>query len=158
MKNKIIDIIVSTVTTIIIVFVVMAISSYFKNGSLLDKPAVETATAIHEDKNIDSSGSIAIPGYEKLVMKAGQLTQNIELFNPEENECYMVIEILSPNGTRLYKTGMLEPGKGIDKFEISRELEIGTYEGAILKYSNYDLMNMQELNGAETNFILEVIP
>lgn len=136
----------------------MAVSSYFKGGSLVDKPAVEAASPVVHENNASASNSIAIPGYEKLVMKAGQLFQDVELFNPKENKCYMVIEILFPDGTRLYKTGMLEPGKGINKFEISRKLEAGTYEGAILKYSNYNLANRQELNGAETNFILEVIP
>lgn len=136
----------------------MTVSSYFKGGSGVDKPAIETMAPV-KTKNIgSSSNSIAIPGYEKLVMKAGQLVQEVELFNPEENKCYMMIEILLPDRTRLYRTGMLEPGKGINKFEISRKLGAGTYEGAILKYSNYDLTNMQELNGAETNFTLEVIP
>ncbi len=136
----------------------MTASSYFKDRAEADDPVIETIAPVKLDEGVSSSGSIAIPGYEKLVMRAGQLVQKVELFNPEKNECYMVIEILLPDGTRLYKTGMLEPGKGVNEFEITRKLEVGTFEGAILKYSNYDLANMQELNGAQTNFILEVIP
>lgn len=136
----------------------MAVSSYFKGDPGVDKPTLEAMAPVVQENDTGASNSIAIPGYEKLVMKAGQLIQEVELFNPEKNKCYMMIEILLPDGTRLYRTGMMEPGKGINKFEISRKLAAGTYEGAILKYSNYDLSNMQELNGAETNLILEVTP
>lgn len=136
----------------------MAVSSYFKGTTGADKPAIETMASVEAGNNGSSSPSITIPGYEKLVMKAGQVKQTVELFNPENNDCYMMIEILLPDGTSVYKTGMLEPGTIIKEIDISKKLQAGSYDGAIMRYSNFDLKNFQELNGAETIFNLEVEP
>ena len=93
-------------------------------------------------------GSIAIPGYDKLTFQAGALTQYVPLENPSENECYFVISIVLPDGTEIYKSGMVAPGAGV-------------YENTILKYSCWNVGDdgeLSEVNGANTLFTLEVIP
>ena len=102
-----------------------------------------------------SSDSIAVPGFERLVMKAGQKQQDVLLFNPENNKCFFVIEILTADGTSLFKSGLIEPGKALYSIEISQTLEAGSYD-AVLRYSCYAEGTLAELNGAETSLKLEV--
>lgn len=158
MKNKIIDIVISTITTIIIVFVVMIISSCFKNGSKLDWAPVEVTSLVEHEDSVVPYGSIAIPGYEKLAMKAGHINQVVDFYNPAENKCYFRISLILEDGTELFSSGMIEPGQKIDEIEITRSLEAGTYKDTVLHYDCYALESLQPLNGSEAVLNLEVIP
>jgi hypothetical protein len=141
-------------------FVAAAIGYNFNNASN-SKP--DGSVSALSDINISSnsggaSGMIAIPGYDHIVMKAGQKVQNIELGNPKQNNCYMRIAIMLPDGTQLYESGLLAPGQVLNSIELSQELKPGMYEGAILSYSCYGMKEIKELNGAKTIFKLEVKP
>lgn len=106
-------------------------------------------------------GSIAIPGYNKLTFQAGTLTQYVALENPSENECYFVISIVLPDGTEIYKSGMVAPGAVIDCLRLRAVPVAGVYENTILKYSCWNVGDdgeLSEVNGANTLFTLEVIP
>ncbi|MDT3700849.1 MAG: tRNA (uracil-5-)-methyltransferase [Thermincola sp.] len=105
-----------------------------------------------------SDDSIAIPGFEKLVMKAGQAKQSVNFYNPEKNACYFRISFALADGTELFRSGMIKPGQTIDTIEISRLLEVGTYEKSVLQYDCYTLEGLQSLNGSKTILDLEVIP
>lgn len=102
-----------------------------------------------------SSDSIAVPGFERLVLKSGQKSQDVLLFNPENNKCFFVIEILTAEGESLFKSGLLEPGKALYQIELSKTLEAGSYD-AVLRYSCYAEGTLDQLNGAETTLKLEV--
>lgn len=102
-----------------------------------------------------SGDSIGIPGYERLVLKADQKKQDVLLFNPENNRCFFVIELLTAEGTSLFKSGLIEPGKALYTIELSKTLKAGSYDG-ILRYSCYAEGTLDELNGAEVNIKLEV--
>lgn len=102
-----------------------------------------------------SADSIAIPGYERLVLKAGQKQQDVLLFNPENNTCFFVFEILTEDGKLLYKSGLVEPGKALYKIELSEPLKAGSYP-ATLRYSCYAEGTLAQLNGADVNITLEV--
>ena len=106
-------------------------------------------------------GSIAIPGYDKLTCQAGALTQYVPLENPSENECYFVISIVLPDGTEIYKSGMVAPGAIINCLRLRAVPVAGVYENTILKYSCWNVGDdgeLSEVNGANTLFTLEVIP
>ena len=106
-------------------------------------------------------GSIAIPGYDKLTFQAGALTQYVPLENPSENECYFVISIVLPDGTEIYKSGMVAPGAIINCLRLRAVPVAGVYENTILKYSCWNVGDdgeLSEVNGANTLFTLEVIP
>lgn len=105
-----------------------------------------------------SNDGIAIPGFEKLVLKAGELEQKVGFYNPEQNTCYIRIFLALANGTELYQSGMIKPGQRLDTVEFSRSLEAGTYEGAVLRYECFSLDALKPLNGAETIMKLEVLP
>ena len=106
-------------------------------------------------------GSIAIPGYDKLTFKAGALTQYVTFENPSENTCYFVISIVLPDGTEIYKSGMVAPGAVIDCLRLRAAPTVGVYENTLLKYSCWNVDDegeLSEVNGANTLFTLEVIP
>lgn len=105
-----------------------------------------------------SNDEIAIPGFEKLVLKAEQVEQKVKFYNPEQNACYFRIFFALADGTELYRSGMIKPGQQLDKVELCRSLKAGSYEGAILRYECYSLDALKPLNGAETILKLEVLP
>lgn len=101
-------------------------------------------------------GDISILGYGTMVMKAGQKQQKVDMGNPKENDCYFRITLLLEDGTRLYQSDLIEPGKGFQKIELEKTLEEGTY-AAVIRYDCYSYDEKQEnLNGAESGFTLDV--
>lgn len=132
-------------------------------GSSIASEAQQVSDTVDTDSVAEaqagaSADSIAIPGFESLTLKAGQLHQSVNLFNPETNVCYFRIILCLPDGVEIYKTGLLKPGQIVEEIELLSVLEAGTYEGASLRYECYSLDTLQPLNGAETNLELEVIP
>jgi len=105
-----------------------------------------------------SKDGIAIPGFEKLVLKAGQLEQKVGFYNPEQNACYFRIFFALADGTELYQSGMIKPGQHLDTVELFRPLEAGVYEGAVLRYECFSIDTLNPLNGAKTILKLEVLP
>lgn len=110
---------------------------------------------------ISALGSIAIPGYDKITFRAGARTQYVALENPAENDCYFIISILLPDGTELYKSGLIAPGTTIDCLRLTTAPVAGTYENTILRYSCWNVDadgKLSEINGANTLCTLEVEP
>lgn len=105
-----------------------------------------------------SSGRIQIPGFESMTFKAGQRKQFVELKNPEENACFMVLVIELPDGSEIYRSGMISPGAEISSIFLDQIPPAGSYPSAILRYECFDLDGVSRLNGASVNFNLEVIP
>ena len=133
------------------------ISSPAKSRTLEAAEEPQIAT----DYTVSPVGSIAIPGYEKLTFQAGERTQYVSLSNPAENDCYFVISILLPDGTELYRSGIIAPGTVIDCLRLNFAPVAGIYENAILRYSCWEDGadgELSEINGANTVFTLEVIP
>lgn len=110
---------------------------------------------------VGAVGSTAIPGYETIIFEAGQRTQKVALVNPPENSCYFVISIILPDGTEIYKSGFIPPGKEVGSIKLLTVPAVGIYENAVLRYSCWsekDDGSMLETNGVDTIFTLEVIP
>ena len=100
---------------------------------------------------------IAIPGYKSIALKADQKEQNVSLYNPEVNDCYFVMSLALPDGTEIWKSKMVAPGKGLYEITLSQTVPAGTYENSILKYECYKKDDdLTELNGGEVKLILEV--
>lgn len=111
-----------------------------------------------ESLTVSSSNTIAIPGFEKIAMKAGTTEQTVKLYNPDTNKCYFRISILLADGTELYQSGLIKPGHVVDTIEISHPLKAGLYKNATLRYDCYAIDDQHQLNGAQTVFDLEVLP
>lgn len=107
-----------------------------------------------ENKNSDS---IAIPGYEGITLKADSLEQTVALKNPEQNACYFVITLSLEDGTVLWQSEEIAPGKTSKPMKLSQELKEGTYPNAVLRYACFKMdKEKTPLNGAETKLTLRV--
>ena len=102
-----------------------------------------------------ASGGIAIPGFDALTFASGVAEQDVELFNPAENECVFNITLALEDGTVLWRSGDVRPGENVTKLTLSRPLDVGTYP-ATLGYSCYSLRDGSQLNGAEIQLNIKV--
>lgn len=111
-----------------------------------------TSTTIEKNPN-----SIAIPGYEMLELKANSKEQSLCLPNPPQNCCYFQISLYLEDGTFLWQSEFIEPGKTSNPIVLSKTLEKGLYPNTVLRYSCYRMdENLSPLNGAETKLTLWV--
>ena len=107
------------------------------------------------EKNTDT---IDIPGYGSITLKADAAEQSVNLYNPEQNTCYFRMTLLLSDGTQLWQSGLIEPGKGIYDITLEQTLAAGTYEDAVLKYECFAMDDAQTpLNGSEIKLTLNVI-
>lgn len=120
-----------------------------KEGNLVD--VVENKEVV--TKNL---GSIAIPGYEGITLKADSFKQDIVFNNPSQNSCYFVLTLFLEDGTLLWESDYIEPGKNSKPVELNQTLDEGTYTNSVLKYSCYSIKDERELNGAETKLTIWV--
>lgn len=157
-KNLIYTILASVLLTAVILISGVLVGLKLSGGSVGTVGTMAATDAAEDPVAGGSDGSIAIPGFEKMVMKSGQADQVVDFYNPEKNVCYFRISITLADGTELYRSGMIRPGQKIDKIEISRPLKAGTYEDAVLQYDCYTLEDLQSLNGSKTILDLEVKP
>ena len=112
------------------------------------------STAATVEKN---PGSIAIPGYEMLELKASSKEQSLCMPNPPQNCCYFQICLYLEDGTLLWQSELIEPGTNSKPMVLSKALEKGMYPNAILRYSCYRMdESLAPLNGAETKLTLWV--
>ena len=100
-------------------------------------------------------GGIAIPGFDTLTFAAGAAEQDVELFNPAENECVFHITLALEDGTVLWRSGDVRPGGSVTKLTLSRPLDAGMYPAA-LRYDCYSLSDGSRLNGVEIKLNIEV--
>jgi len=158
MKNNIIAMAAVAVITTIVVLASVAIGIGLAGGGAVQTVSTGTpVAAVAEPLPAELPKTIAIPGYSQLVMKAGKVSQTVALHNPAENPCYFVITIALPDGTGIYRSGMLEPGQKTSEINLSQTLEAGTYKEAILRYACYSVKDKTPMNGADMKFTLEVV-
>ncbi len=146
--------------TIIVVALVLLLIKLFYHPS--DETASKNSISDLETGNTEiieakANNSIAIPGFEQMQFTARQKEQCVYLYNPSRNTCYFEITLLLPGGEELFHSGLLAPGKAIEKIKLNYTLEPGTYVDSILVYSCYSIGDMSPLNGANITFDLEVI-
>lgn len=101
---------------------------------------------------------IKIPGYGDITVPAGENIWNITLANPEDNECYFKYTItVDDEETPIYESDLIEPGKAVREFEVSKPLDPGDYE-IHLNISTYSMDNtITPMNGAVVKADLHVI-
>lgn len=145
--------------------VAMNYSNWFKssvtdtNGKIadIDENAEDWKGALPYDAKGGTSSGIAIPGYKTIQLKADQKKQIVSFVNPKQNTCYFVISLSLPDGTKIYKSKMIPPSKGLYSIDLNEEVKSGTYIKSILKYECYNMDdNLTKLNGANVEVTLEV--
>lgn len=99
----------------------------------------------------------AIPGYESLTLKADEKKQDTVLYNPSENTCLFRISLFLEDGTLLWASKEIKPGKSSDPIRLSQSLAPGQYPNAVLKYECFAMdADKTPLNGAEIKLTLRV--
>ena len=110
-----------------------------------------------QPKTLDGQAGIAIPGYKEIRLKADTLEQSVNLYNPEGNDCYFVMSLTLTDGTEIWKSKMVPPGKGLYTITLNQTVAAGTYENSVLKYECYKQNDeLTKLNGSEVKLTLEV--
>lgn len=134
------------------VLLVVAARMYTKDTSGIPRP--ENTTSPIVEKNPDS---IAVPGYEILELKADRKKQTLCMPNPEQNRCYFQISLYLEDGTLLWQSELIEPGKASKPIVLTESLSKGAYPKAVLRYACYRMdENLTPLNGAEARVTLWV--
>ena len=94
---------------------------------------------------------IAIPGIDKLYFVANQTEQQVNIYNPDTNDCEIKFT-LEVDGETLWQSAECSPGYGFYTINLSKPLAAGTYKGTLLHECS---RNCKELNSARMN--LEII-
>lgn len=99
----------------------------------------------------------AIPGFEELILKADAKKQDAVLYNPSENTCLFRISLILEDGTVLWTSKEIKPGKNSDPILLSQPLEAGLYPNTVLKYECFSAdADKTPMNGAEIKLTLRV--
>lgn len=107
------------------------------------------------EKNTDT---IDIPGFEAINLKAGTTEQSVNLYNPEQNTCYFKMSLILADGTVLWESDLVAPGKAIYELTLTEALDAGEYADTILKYECFAMDEAQTpLNGSEIKLTLNVL-
>ena len=109
------------------------------------------------------AGGVAIPGWGKLTIPVNTSKDIVvDFYNPEANagKYYLTFELRIPADNEqgyevLYKSGMIEAGKHIQKIDLTRGLPEGTYN-AILHVQPYRASDMGMTNNADLKMELVV--
>lgn len=129
-----------------------------KNTPDIDPNAEDWQGTLPSDQGGNgTSDGIAIPGFKNLTFAADKKEQEVSFVNPEQNTCYFVISLILPDGTTVFKSKMIPPGKGLYKIELTKILTAGTYEKCVIKYETYKMDDtLAPQNGADVDVTLIV--
>ena len=120
-------------------------------------PENSSESTVPETTVVKNEGSISIPGYEMLELKADSKQQTVALSNPPQNNCYFEISLYLEDGTLLWKSDLIEPGEATEPIVLTKELSKGYYAKSVLRYACFAMdEDRTPLNGAETKVTLWV--
>ena len=120
--------------------------------------AASTRAAPQESTGAEAAtGSITIPGFDRVRLAASPEQQSAPFYNPKGNQCYFVISLFLPSGEEIYRSGMIAPGTAAGTVALSYIPPAGIYESAVLRYNCYSLESYEIMNGADVDIILEII-
>lgn len=153
MKQK--KAIILVVLIMLVVMIVILVRSC-GNEPISDVPQTEM-----QDNKLDftpsgngSKNAITIPGMTGLTMKAGQLEQTVDFYNPEQNECYFRISLYLSDNTLIYQSDYIAPSEHVTDISLKQVLECGVYGKCRLVYDCFALEDKSALNSGEV--ILEI--
>lgn len=151
-ENKNIFIIITFGIISILLFCFICIGHFRTESPVLD----QNAKSWEAKETSDNSDQIKIPGYDEIIFKANETTQQITLYNPEGNPCYFTFSLyIDQDETAVYQSDMVEPGKAIESVVLSHALSEGDYQLNI-HIDTYDLDTQTPLNAAISSARLSV--
>lgn len=124
-------------------------------GDNYDKNAVDIVQQSDDSQSQEFADNIAIPCWDSLTMKANELEQAVNFYNPAANKGINFKLTLSlDDGTKLYQSDLIPCGKAIYNITLDSALEPGTYN-AILDYE-CTTTDGGQLNGSSMSFTIEM--
>lgn len=115
-----------------------------------------TGDRSYEEEPVEEKHTIDVPGYSTIHLRAGQTWQEVNFHNPEGNTCYFKMRLTLQDGTILWESDLLAPGKAFYDITLNTPLMEGTYENAMLEYSCFSINDQSPLNGAACVTVLVV--
>ncbi|MFI3141021.1 MAG: hypothetical protein R3Y27_01775 [Clostridia bacterium] len=102
-----------------------------------------------------ATGSIEIPGYTDIYITAGEISADVDFYNPESNSVYFQITlVLTETGEEIYASKLFSPGQHLYEIELNRAIEKGEYDMTIV-YSTYSMdEDYTPKNGANVSCVL----
>lgn len=104
-------------------------------GLIIDPDAENSQSPENSD---NEKYDVAISGWGSMTIPANQKEIAVDFYNPEENAelFYLTFELRLYNDSEkdyeiLYTSGLVEPGKHINRITLSRGLEKGIYEAVV---------------------------
>lgn len=79
-------------------------------------------------ENKDPDNSIALPGISVIKAKNNNPNVQFPLYNPEGNQCYMKYNLYDEDGTLIFESGLIEPGKAVKEFTMKKSFTSGIYK------------------------------
>ncbi len=155
-KKSIILIII--IVAVVVLLIGFAIGFNSDNSINTNENNTENSQQMDVDQSVKKNdGTISIPGYESLTLKADVCEQDVSLINPPQNNCYFIISLFLSDGTKLWESDMIEPGSTSAPIVLIKPISEGYYTDCILLYSCFSHdQSLKPLNGAETKLTLIV--
>lgn len=130
-KRKSTLLVVLLLICILVLGILLVFQMKQKNEKVVGSNGHVDASASDWDDNLSApseiEGRILVPGYSGATMAAGDTTLSLRIGNPEENTCYLQATLQLEDGTVLFESDLIEPGKGFDEIALSQTLEPGSY-------------------------------
>lgn len=140
--------------TIVIIVVLVLRSCDCNNNSTLDITSSTESNRLDFTPYDKDKDKITIPGVDGLNLKAGQLQQQVNFYNPEKNKCYFKISLYLSDDTLIWQSDFLAPSDKISEISLNQELNRGIYKNCRLLYECFSLENKSPLNSG--NVKLEI--
>lgn len=136
-------------TIILVIFLLALLSALFiikAKDSRVDISGGVKWNGEQEIANYEPTKYITIPGFYMFYFKADETLQQVNLYNPEQNECYMDMTLELKDGTVLWLGNNIMPGYGFYEIELLTTLPQGQYD-ALFHVDCYKLDDGQQVNG-----------
>ena len=116
-----------------------------------------------EPEQKPAEDGVAIPGFGKLTIPPNVTDVVVDFYNPDANadRFYLTFEIRIPDDSEqgyesVYKSGLVEAGKHIQKITLSRGFKAGEYEAYLFVQPYRANENLTPVNNANLKFKLIV--
>lgn len=131
-----------------IFILVFSLRSYhYGNNNLTSDAATSTESNALDFTPYDkTSDTITIPGIDGLNLKARQLQQQVDFYNPSKNKCFFKISLYLSDGTMIWQSDYIAPSEQITEINLNQELQSGLYKNCRLVYDCFSLNEKTPFN------------
>ena len=100
---------------------------------------------------------IGVPCFNTMYFKANTRSQQVNLYNPEDNDFIVSMELKLESGETLWSAENIYPNHGFYEIEISRTISSGEYKNCELLRKFYKMDGTPTSSPLSTKFTLYVI-